>query len=155
MLTGINHTSFTVADMERSLAYYRDILGLQVILDQEGTADYLAQITGFPGARLHIVLLTLPGGYDHVLELIQYREPVGRPISLRTCDPGSAHLCFSTDDIHATAAHLRAHGVHLRSEPVPITAGRNTGGYSCYFLDPDGITLELFQAPRPAAAPPS
>jgi len=150
MISGIHHTSFTVSDMERSLAFYRDVLGLEVILDQESTAEYLARITGFPGARLRIVHLRLPRGSDHVLELMEYREPVGRPVELRTCDPGSAHLCFCTDDIHAAYARLVALGVSVRSAPVPITAGRNAGGYSLYFLDPDGITLELFQRPQPA-----
>lgn len=148
MITGIHHTSFTVADMERSLAFYRELLGLEVVFDQEGTAEYLARITGFPGARLRIVHLKLPQGSDHVLELMQYREPVGRPVEVRTCDPGSAHLCFFTDNIWADYERLVARGVRVRSEPVPITAGRNRGGWSLYFLDPDGITLELFQRPR-------
>ncbi|MBX6771027.1 MAG: VOC family protein [Chloroflexi bacterium] len=147
MLTGVHHTSFTVADMERSLAFYRDVLGLEVIRDQEGSAEYLARITGLPGARLRIVHLRLARGSEHVLELMQYREPVGRPIEARTCDPGSAHLCFLTDNIWAAYEHLTAHGVRVRSEPILITAGQNAGGYSLYFLDPDGITLELFQRP--------
>jgi hypothetical protein len=38
-------------------------------------------------------------------------------------------------------------GVRFRSEPVAIEAGINTGGFTCYFLDPDDITLEIIQAP--------
>jgi catechol 2,3-dioxygenase-like lactoylglutathione lyase family enzyme len=148
VLSGIHHTSFTVADMDRSLGFYRDVLGMEVLFDQEGTAAYLARITGFPGARLRIVHLRLARGSDHVLELMQYREPVGRPISGQTCDLGSAHLSFLTDDIVAAHEHLIAHGTRVRSEPIPITAGRNRGGFGFYFLDPDGTTLELFQAPR-------
>ena len=42
---------------------------------------------------------------------------------------------------------MRAHGVRFRSEPVAIEAGINKGGFTCYFLDPDDITLEIIQAP--------
>jgi catechol 2,3-dioxygenase-like lactoylglutathione lyase family enzyme len=146
MITGANHTSFTVSDMERSLAFYRDLLGLEVLFDQEGTGGYLAAITGFPDAHLRIVHLRIPGS-THRLELVQYYRPQGQPADVRTCNPGSAHLCFEVADLEAAYQRLRAAGVRFRSEPTPITAGANKGGAALYLLDPDGITLELFQPP--------
>jgi catechol 2,3-dioxygenase-like lactoylglutathione lyase family enzyme len=53
-LTGVMHTGFTVSDMERSIRFYRDTLGMQLVRRQEGTAPYLANVTGFPGVRLQI-----------------------------------------------------------------------------------------------------
>ena len=54
------------------------------------------------------------------------------------------------DDIHGEYERLNAAGVKFRSAPVPITAGRNKGGFALYFEDPDGITLEFLQ-PGPGA----
>jgi catechol 2,3-dioxygenase-like lactoylglutathione lyase family enzyme len=148
-LTGISHTSFTVSDMDRSLAFYRDVLGMVLILEVERKGEYIEQVVGFPGASLRIVGLKLPSGSDHILELIEYRVPRGERIDLRTCNPGSPHLCFVTDDIQAAYQELRGKGVQFKSAPVRIPSGPSAGGYDAYFLDPDGITLELAQPAPP------
>jgi catechol 2,3-dioxygenase-like lactoylglutathione lyase family enzyme len=146
-LTGISHTSFTVSDLDRSLAFYRDVLGLELLVEIQRDGDFIEQVVGFPGASLRIVGLKLPHGSDHILELIEYRAPQGNKIDLRTCNPGVAHLCFVTDDIHSAYEALRAKGVVFKSPPVRVPSGPSTGGYDAYFLDPDGITLELSQPP--------
>ena len=52
------------------------------------------------------------------------------------------------DDIHAEFKWLKGLGVQFRAEkPVAIEVGVNKGGYTIYFTDPDGITLELIQPP--------
>jgi len=145
-LTGISHTSFTVSDLDRSLAFYRDLLGMEVLFEVERQGEFIEQVVGFPGASLRIVGLTLPAVPDYFLELIEYRAPRGQRIDLLTCNPGSPHLCFVTDDIHAAFEELRRNGVQFKSPaPIRIPSGPNAGGYDAYFLDPDGITLELSQ----------
>ena len=146
-LTGISHTSFTVSDIDRSLAFYRDLLGMEVLVEVEREGEFIEEVVGFQGASLRIVGLKLPQGSDHILELIEYRAPHGQRLDLRTCNPGVAHLCFVTDDIHNAYESLRAKGVEFRSPPVRIPSGPSAGGYDAYFLDPDGITLELSQPP--------
>ena len=150
-LTGISHTSFTVSDMDRSLAFYRDLLGMTLIMEIERQGAFIEQVVGFPGASLRIVGLKLRSGSDHVLELIEYRVPRGQRIDLRTCNVGSPHLCFVTDDIQSAYEELRSKGVQFKSPPVRIPSGPSAGGFDAYFLDPDGITLELSQ---PAASGP-
>ena len=144
-LTGISHTSFAVSDMDRSLAFYRDLLGMTLIMEIERQGEYIEQVVGFPGASLRIVGLKLRSGSDHVLELIEYRVPRGQRIDLRTCNFGSPHLCFVTDDIQSAYEELRGKGVQFKSPPVRIPSGPSAGGFDAYFLDPDGITLELAQ----------
>jgi len=56
-------------------------------------------------------------------------------------------MAFTVEDIHAEYNRLLRAGVKFRSEPIPITAGINKGGATVYFLDPDGVTLELLQPP--------
>lgn len=146
-IDGIHHTGLHVRDIERSVAFYRDVIGLEVIARRESNNDYAAQIVGYPGAVLQIGMLRHPSG-GPILELIQYVEPEGTPIDTATPNPGTAHVCFLVSDIHATFARLQAVGVSFKSDaPVTITLGINTGGFAAYCTDPDGITLELLQTP--------
>jgi catechol 2,3-dioxygenase-like lactoylglutathione lyase family enzyme len=142
----IYHTGFTVADLGRALGFYQDVLGLELVRRQTGTADYLATITGFPGVRLEIALLRSPDG-GSLLELLQYVSHPAPATERETHRPGNGHLCFQVDDIHGACRELRQRGVELVSDPVEITAGLHRGGFGVYLRDPDGFTIELYQPP--------
>lgn len=149
LLRAWHHTSFTVRDMERALALYRDALGLTVVLDQEVRPAFAARVTGVPGAALRIVFLRL-GATDHLLELIQYRtgdgvsDDVAQPA--RGTPPG-AHVCFLVEDLAEVHRRLSARGFHFVSQPVAIAHGPNRGGWTVYLRDEDGATVELLQQP--------
>ena len=152
----VYHTGFTVSDIGRSVAFYRDVLGMKLVRRQQGTADYLGTITGFPGVRLEVALLQPEDG-GSLLELLQYASHPAPATERETTRPGNGHLYFKVDDIHAACAHLRRHGVRFVSEPAEITAGVHQGGWGVYVRDPDGFTVELYQPPPAgagAAAPP-
>lgn len=146
------HVSFTVSDMERSLVFYRDILGLELIHQQVQQNEYTSRLVGYDNAHLIAAMLKIPaktpGVSGHVLELIQYIHPPGTKLDTQPCNVGSAHLAFVVDDLLATYEELRQKGVMFKSQPVEITAGRNKGGYTVYFSDPDQIVLELVQPPK-------
>jgi catechol 2,3-dioxygenase-like lactoylglutathione lyase family enzyme len=146
-IVGIHHTSFTVADLDQSVAFLRDRLGLEVLFVREVCDDYFGRIVGLPGSVVRAALLRLPGSSHHV-ELFQYLHPPGQPHRARPCDPGSSHLSFLVDDLPALYEQLAAQGVSFVGEPVQITAGPNRGGYGVYLHDPNGILIELFQLPR-------
>lgn len=143
MLTGIHHTSLTVSDLERSVAFYTD-LGLEVVLRQTPGGTYLQQITGFLDAHIKQAHLSLPGG-GHRLELFEYVRPKGQPARSRNCDPGNTHLAFLVDDIDGMHARLVARGVEFVSAPITIDDGVNVGAKGLYLRDPDGFTIELFE----------
>lgn len=120
---------------------------------QRQSNEYTRKFVGYPDADLEAVMLKIPsdeyvGVSGHLVELNQYYSPQGQKVDIQTCNTGAAHLALVVDDIHETYDFLQSNGVPFKSEPVSIVAGRNQGGYTCYFLDPDGITLELFQPPR-------
>jgi catechol 2,3-dioxygenase-like lactoylglutathione lyase family enzyme len=152
-VASILHTGLTVSDLDRSVAFYRDLLGLELISQWDSSQPYLRAIVGYPDAELRIALLRVPPGPDgapgHHIELLEYRRPRGARGDANTFNPGNGHVAFMVADIDATYARLRARGVRFKSAPVPITHGRNTGAKGVYFFDPDDITLELIQpAPR-------
>ncbi len=151
MLAGLWHVSFTVSDLGRSLAFYRDLLGLEVIHTQEQANEYTRRLVGYPEAHLRVAMMRIPGApvgpSGHHLELVEYVAPHGTRADVATKNTGAAHLAFVVPDVRAAYRRLKDAGVVFRSEPVAITEGRNRGGYTVYFLDPDGITLELHQPP--------
>lgn len=146
-VVGAHHTSFTVGDLHRSLEFFRDQLGLELVVAREIREDYFAQIVGVPGCAVKAAILRIPGS-GHLLELFEYVQPRGQAQHPRPNDPGSAHLSLLVDDLCALYEKLQPLGVHFVSAPVPITAGPNRGGFGVYLHDPNGILIELFQLPR-------
>lgn len=145
-ITGVHHTSFTVSNIERALEFYVELLGCEVLWRREIAEKYFRDIVGFPDCRVRAAHLRIPGS-SHVLELFEYVAPRGAPADVRTNNPGSAHIAFLVDDLPALYNTLTSQGIRFRSIPVVIDAGANRGGLSVYVLDPDGITVELFQPP--------
>ena len=151
MVKGLWHFSFTVSDLERSIDFYCGLLGMQLRLRQDQNNEYTRKLVGYPDANLKVAQLYLAGTTigpsGHVLELVQFLNPTFPPHPAGTGYPNSAHMAFTVDDIRVEYKRLRNAGVKFRSEPIAITAGVNKGGATVYFLDPDGVTLELLQPP--------
>lgn len=145
-IVGAHHTSFTVSELDRSVAFFRDMLGFELLYVREIDAAYFGEIVGHPGAFVRAALFRLPGGAHH-LELFQYFRPAGQEHRPRPCDPGSAHLSLFVDNLGEMYAELSAKGISFFSRPVAITAGANRGGLGVYLHDPNGILIELFQPP--------
>jgi len=142
MIKGIDHTSFTVSDVERSIAFYRDTMGMKVAWDSEAqgvrfNGPEADKVTGCPGTEQRLVFMTIG---DSRIELVQY-TPTGKPlVDNRASDTGCAHVCFKTDNIQGLYQRLLASGVRLHSTPQHIGFG-----WVMYFRDPDGIILEAAQ----------
>jgi catechol 2,3-dioxygenase-like lactoylglutathione lyase family enzyme len=150
-VTGILHTGLTVSDLDRSVTFYRDLLGLEVIAQWESSQPYLRTVVGYPDAELRIALLRMPGpagAAGHHIELLEYRRPRGVRGDANTYIPGNGHVAFMVDDLDAIYRYLKGKGVRFKSAPVDITHGRNAGGRAIYFFDPDDITLEMIQPAR-------
>jgi catechol 2,3-dioxygenase-like lactoylglutathione lyase family enzyme len=150
MIVDVLHFSFTVRDIERSVEWYTDVLGLELVHRQRQENAYTQKLVGIPGAVLEVAQFRIPGlapAYStHMLELVEYvTEKGGQPASLPTNQVGTAHLALVVTDLQARYGRMLADGVAFRNPPVEITAGANKGGLACYFNDPDNITLELLQ----------
>jgi catechol 2,3-dioxygenase-like lactoylglutathione lyase family enzyme len=145
-ITGVDHTSYTVTSLERSLEFYVELLGFEVVWQREITNEYFRAIVGIPNCVVRGAQLRIPASTQK-LELFEYAEPrVSTPVA-STNSPGSSHMALLVDDLPAMYEDLKGKGVQFRSEPVLIDAGANKGGYAVYMLDPDGIAVELFQRP--------
>ncbi len=145
-MPSLHHTGLTVADLDRSLGFWRDALGMEVVMAQEKEGGYLEAIVGEPGAHVRMAHLAFPGGGPRI-ELFQYLAPAGGRVSGRPADVGFAHVCVACEDLDGLLGRARAAGGASFGEPVEVDTGANRGGRALYLRDPDGHVVELFQAP--------
>ncbi|TVQ21030.1 MAG: hypothetical protein EA382_14180 [Spirochaetaceae bacterium] len=141
MILRLEHAGLSVADLERSIAFYRDYLGMRVIrVIESGPEMPLGTIVGMPHATARIAHLELDG---MMLELFEYTSPRGReiPEDRRQADHGLVHVGFTSTDTRADYAVLREKGVAFLSEPVEY----RPNVWVVYFRGPDGEVCELRQ----------
>ncbi|MBS0208708.1 MAG: VOC family protein [Planctomycetes bacterium] len=142
-----HHLGLTVANLDRSIAFYRDVLGFKLLRRRTTNADYIGRQTGYDGVMFDVASFQLGDAEDCSLELVQYLSHAGAPHEPATNISGTAHLCFQVDNLAATYERLASRGVTFKSPPVAITSGPNQGGGGVYLRDPDGFTIELFEPP--------
>jgi glyoxylase I family protein len=143
-----DHTGITVSNLERSLAFWRDVLGFEFSHDAHQTGERVEQITGVKGAALKLGVLKTPTG--HRIELLEYLAPPDRKkeFKLRPCDLGHVHVALTVDDLEGVLKRIADHGWQAAGEPQTLTHGPNAGKRVVYVRDPDGTTIELMQMPR-------
>jgi len=141
MIARLEHPALSVGDLDRSIAFYRVLLGFELIRIIEPRDDaMLGTISGMPGAKARIAHLELG---DSMLELFEYVEPRGRPIpsDRPQADIGWVHVGLSSDDVPADYRRLKERGVSFLGEPVEFRPGVRV----VYFHGPDGEVCELRQ----------
>jgi catechol 2,3-dioxygenase-like lactoylglutathione lyase family enzyme len=145
-VTRIDHVGITVADVDRALGFYRDVLGLRVIADTTVAEPEVAELLGLDSVQLRIA--DLDSGDGRIVELIQYLEPKGRRIAYESSDSATAHVAFTIDDLDALRERLTGAGATIVSRrPITISepGGAFDGAICLYVRDPDGVILELVQ----------
>ncbi len=148
MLECVDHVNIVVADLDRSVAFYVNLLGLEVTKRAVLEGDWIEAIVGLAGVQADCVYLQPPGGGPRI-ELLRYRAPEGAivPETAQANTVGLRHIALRVRDIEAMHARLTAAGVPFIGPPtaVPGSAVRHTEGQKrlCYFRDPDGVLLEL------------
>jgi len=143
MIEALEHVGLGVSDMDRSLAFYRDLLGMEVVMDLNIADDRIGRVVGIPGAACRIVHLKLGPA---VLELFQYTHPVGQNTArtMRQCDRGLIHVGFRVTDFHRQVETLKSRNVPFLGEPVEF----RSNVWVLYFQGPDGEVCELRQVPE-------
>jgi catechol 2,3-dioxygenase-like lactoylglutathione lyase family enzyme len=144
----LDHANVVVTDMERSLGFYRDLLGLTVQLELVLEGEWIERIVGMSGVKARCVYLEAALGGAR-LELLQYVSPEGESIQTnsRPNTTGLRHFAFVTEDLDAACERLAAAGLRPIHPPVVVPLGGVTAHTGrkrlCYFLDPDGVIVEL------------
>jgi catechol 2,3-dioxygenase-like lactoylglutathione lyase family enzyme len=145
----IFHTGITVSDIERSVVFYRDVLGLKMTSgpDEVFEGEELSEAVGIPGTRMKLALFEVGDG---ALELIEYLFPKSE--IERALPPnviGAMHVAFRVDDAQSKMKELEFRGVESMSSLNVETEGDFAGWKWVYFKDPDDIVLELIEYSPP------
>ena len=126
MLKGVHHIAIIAADYERSKQFYTGLVGLSIIRE-----TYRAERQSYK------LDLALNGQY--IIELFSFPAVASRPT--RPEAAGLRHLAFEVEDVEAARRHLQAN--HMEVEAIRMD--EITGKRFCFFNDPDGLPLELYE----------
>lgn len=143
MLKSFFHTGFVVRDLEKSVAFYQDVMGLQLMNRVERSGEFPEKLLGFPGARLRLAFLNMGNG--HLLELIQYIVPPSQESHVNRNDLGATHLAFFVDNIEDFYADMSQKGLRFFGEPAHLYEGDRVVRKALYGQDPDNNWLEFVE----------
>src|SRR6266436_6844241 len=149
LIRAVGAVGMTVGNMERSIAFYSDVLGFEKISDVEIWGEDYERLQGVFGLRMRVVRMRLG---EEIIELTEYLTPRGRPIPVdsRSHDRWFQHIAIIVSDIDRAYESLRQHRVEHAS-PAPQRLpdwNPNAGGIRAfYFKDPDGHPLEILWFP--------
>lgn len=137
MIRGIHHVAMNTADLGRLVAFYRDIIGFEVIAEGKWQkSEIIDEVVGLKGSVAKQAMLRAGNCY---LEIFEYTSPAARPGEpLRACDRGYTHLCLDVMDIQAEYNRLSAKGVKFNRPPADFGEVK-----AVYGRDPDGNLLEI------------
>jgi len=141
MILATRHTGIVVQDMENSLHFWRDIMGLKVVADFWEEGVFIDTVQHLNGVKLHMIKLAGPDGV--LIELLKDEShPTPPPERNELCDRGIRHIAFTVADVDESWRILRENGCETLSEPVTSPDGKTR----LFFVrDPEGNLLETVQ----------
>lgn len=139
-MTELYHVGLTVSDLDRSVAFYSDIVGMKeespVV---EASGQWMDTLKGRPGNRIRVAHLKLG---DFMLQLVQYLAGGGEKLALGHHRTGNPHMSIFVDDVDEKREEIRAKGA---GPTGPIVTIGTTGRRSFYTADPDGVPIEFME----------
>jgi catechol 2,3-dioxygenase-like lactoylglutathione lyase family enzyme len=137
----INHVGLTVTDLETSAAFYRDMVGFELV--RRGTrpagGDWFDTLTGGTNALIDVIVMAAPG---FALQLVQYFQGgEGQSVAGHN-RVGNVHLCINVDDLERKHAEVVRTG---KWHPTPIVELPIPNLRSFYVRDPDGVPVEFIE----------
>ena len=144
MLKSFFHTGFVVKDIEASIKFYADVLGMRIAGRTEREGEFVEQVLAFPGAHIKGGFVDM--GEGHQLELIQYLSPASGENHLQRNDLGASHLAFFVEDLDKFYEDTSRKGIKYNN--LPATMVDENGQLSrkaVYAQDPDGNWLEFVE----------
>ena len=141
MILATRHTGIVVGDIDRALRFWRDVMGLQVVVDFREEGEFIDTVEHLSGVRLRMVKLRAPDG--SMVELLQDEaHPTAPPSANELCDRGIRHVAFTVADIESSWKVLVDGGCEVLSEPITSPDGK---ARLFFARDPEGNLMELVQ----------
>lgn len=138
-IQAVHHTGFIVKDLDRSLDFYVNKLGMKLQMRWVETAEQCDIGMGVPGSSLELAQLV---GYGMMLEIARFIDVPGIDTPLSPRQIGVGHISFTVKDLVSLIDHLEQQGVKMASERMIVPELKITWVHA---LDPDGVRVELMQ----------
>ena len=134
------HFGINCLDIEKSLFFYREILGFKVKQDYIDDSPYIGRLTGIDCVSIRMIKLAVNDGF--VIELVSHMTHLTRAPSLPVYTPGLSHLALEIENSAQIYQRLVDQGVHVFSEPLA-----SADGIAKVFFcsDPDDVRIELVE----------
>ncbi|MFL5843527.1 MAG: VOC family protein [Solirubrobacteraceae bacterium] len=142
---GVHHAGMTVRNLDRSLAWWKQMFGMEptIAVREVHLPENITTAIGVPGAYMSYAFM--PAG-ETLIELLEYHDPSGRDFELSNSDVGAMHVALRIDDVQAQYDHMVAEGATFRHPPIALD-GDLEGVVFAYAVDPDGLQVEIWQEP--------
>ena len=140
MIKGLNHIGISVANLDRSIEFYKNLLGMEVTVNRVFEGPQYERLLALAGTRGTVALLKGPNAQ---VELFEFTRPSPKPGDPQrpVCDQGITHFCIEVSDIESEYERLRAAGVAFHCEPIEFSGMAK----ALYGRDPDGNVFELLE----------
>lgn len=148
LISAVDHINLVVSDLERSVRFYTELLEFKEVRRAHLDGKWIESIIGIKDVCANVAYILAPEGEPR-LELLCYESPKGEavPANSQANTIGLRHIALRVNDIQKAVKRLKEAGVNMIGETVevPESVVTHDAGHKilCYFLDPDGILLEL------------
>ena len=136
-MPSLNHIGITVTDVEQSVLFYRDVVGMELYSRRRMQGEWFDTLTHNSGADIDVAMLRMDG---LTLQLVQYLAAGGDTLPLAHHNVGNPHMCVNVDDVDAKHRDATTRG---GLDPTPIVDIMGLGIRSFYVHDPDGLPVEF------------
>lgn len=140
MIKAIRHTGIVVSDLDKSLYFYRDLLGFKLFKENLESGNYIDSVLSLKNISVKTVKMKAPDG--NMIELLYFKSHPKKPGNMDITGIGCSHMAFTVDDIKKEYERLLEEGVEFNSAPRI-----SPDGYAkvAFCRDPDGVWIELVE----------
>jgi catechol 2,3-dioxygenase-like lactoylglutathione lyase family enzyme len=141
-MKAIRHFGIVVQDIEKSLHFYRDLLGLEVKKDMQEQGEFIDTILGLTNVQVRTIKMISQNG-DTLVELLEYKSHKGKKREdYQIFDLGASHVAFTVENIDEEYKRLQAEGISFTCQPQ-VSPDKKAKVTFCF--DPDGVPIELVE----------
>ena len=140
LVVGYRHTGIITNDIQKSLHFYRNILGFEVLEEFEESGYYIDTITNLKNSTAHFYKLQANDGT--VLELLEYPSHKTKPVDVSIINVGVCHIALRVDNSEIAYKRLLEHDVKVLSKPIPSSCGM---AKVFFCIDPDNVRIEIVE----------
>lgn len=141
-MKNIRHFGIVVQDMEKSLHFYRDLLGLEIRRNMLEEGEFIDTILGLRGVKVRTVKMASANG-STLVELLEYATHKGKEReNYKIFDFGASHVAFTVEDVDREYERLKENGIRFTCSPQVSPDGK---AKVTFCFDPDGVPVELVQ----------